>query len=139
MTSWIEIILAALNVIFAGGFILSVATLKSERRKRSAQADKVEIDTQAAQLALERMVDENDRAMFQRVLDESRRSGEALHRAQETINQLMAERTESILLINTLTRKLAIAEQTIIESPRCDILTCCKRMPPFKEAELCES
>lgn len=131
MNGWFDVLSLVLNILFASGMGYVLIFFRVERKKRGAEADKVVLDVKSAEQALARMADEEDRATLLRVLDENKKYGEALHRAQDALQKALDERTGFILQINTLTRKLAIADQTLLESPRCDMLSCCQRIPPL--------
>lgn len=42
---WVSIVSLVLNAIFGGGFLVTIMTLRSERKKANAQAKEAELDT----------------------------------------------------------------------------------------------
>ncbi len=122
---WFALISLVLNLVLGGGFIVTMVTLRSKRRKEAAEAGKTEIDLRIAEANIDKMLDEANKEQMMQLITE-------LREFRRKVKELLAEKTDLEIRVLQLTRDKLIAE-TKLKQSRCDVLNCPSRIPPQNE------
>lgn len=135
----LELISVILNLVLGTGFIVSMVTLRSEKRKKSAEAGMTEMDLKKAELETAKMlaanaleIDKLQDATYKERLESILNQ---LAHVTRLLNQTVEAKTNLELEIVDLTKRVMIAEKRL-ENSRCDELLCKFRKPPFANEEL---
>ncbi len=116
---WSTLTSIALNAVFATGFIVTITTLHSERRKRSAEAGISESDLRRAELEIDKLESEADAEHMRAVIRELRQARKLLHDVNAQLTLILEEKFEWM------------HRATVAEKARCECWECLNRVPPL--------
>jgi hypothetical protein len=125
---WIQIISLILNAIFASGFMVSVLTIRSERRKRKFEADSVGIKVKAQELDIDIKEEEFNDIRLENMRKKMLEQDMIIADQYSTITSIM--KTQSELKIELIR---ASEERDIAKYNECNVLNCFNRTPPRTE------
>lgn len=121
----IQIISLTLNLVLASGFIVTVFTIKAERKKRNADADLAQSNVKLSEIDIDVKNEEFHDARFIKFRDTINAQDKLISELRQRIIDI--EQTQLNLRLDLIREqeKRRMAEYNV-----CMVVTCCKRDPP---------